>query len=174
MDEKWRVSLSIRSKSISTNGRTNGGEISFRLSRCLLAAADCDCLEEVLKLVSIMSVDTIFLSSLNSNEKTKMQRQKFTMNEGDHLTLLNVYKSFIANKKSKVRVHWAWISSQCDLGLVSNEQDQPTKSSARLCHSQTTPSNLYRIGIDDEIMRNEVQSRPVSSLEANLLLVDRR
>lgn len=36
------------------------------------------------------------------NEKIKMQRQKFTMNEGDHLTLLNVYKTFISNKKSKV------------------------------------------------------------------------
>jgi hypothetical protein len=36
------------------------------------------------------------------NEKMKMQRQKFTMNEGDHLTLLNVYKTFLSNKKSKV------------------------------------------------------------------------
>ncbi len=49
-----------------------------------------------------MSVDTIFLTSSNMNEKMKMQRQKFTMNEGDHLTLLNVYKTFLSNKKSKV------------------------------------------------------------------------
>jgi hypothetical protein len=33
-----------------------------------------------------------------------MQRQKFTMNEGDHLTLLNIYKNFIANKKTKVKI----------------------------------------------------------------------
>ncbi len=74
----------------------------FRLSRCLLASSDLNCLEEMLKLVSIMSVDTIFLTSINLNEKMKMQRQKFIMNEGDHLTLLNVYKNFIANKKTKV------------------------------------------------------------------------
>jgi HrpA-like RNA helicase len=73
-----------------------------RLSRCLLASSNLNCLEEMLKLVSIMSVETIFLTSSNLNEKMKMQRQKFTMNEGDHLTLLNVYKSFIANKKNKV------------------------------------------------------------------------
>ncbi|CAF3362466.1 unnamed protein product [Rotaria socialis] len=72
-----------------------------KLSRCLLASSDLGCLEEMLKLVSIMSVDTIFLTSSNINEKMKMQRQKFTMNEGDHLTLLNVYKTFIANKKTK-------------------------------------------------------------------------
>jgi HrpA-like RNA helicase len=68
-----------------------------------LASSDLNCLEEMLKLVSIMSVDTIFLTSTNLNEKLKMQRQKFTMNEGDHLTLLNVYKTFVANKKTKVR-----------------------------------------------------------------------
>jgi hypothetical protein len=51
-----------------------------------------------------MSIDTIFLTSSNLNEKLKMQRQKFTMNEGDHLTLLNIYKNFIANKKTKVKI----------------------------------------------------------------------
>ena len=51
-----------------------------------------------------MSVDTIFLTSSNINERMKMQRQKFTMNEGDHLTLLNVYKTFISNKKTKVNI----------------------------------------------------------------------
>ncbi len=76
----------------------------FRLSRCLLASSDLNCLEEMLKLVSIMSIDTIFLTSSNLNEKLKMQRQKFTINEGDHLTLLNIYKNFIANKKTKVKI----------------------------------------------------------------------
>jgi hypothetical protein len=42
------------------------------------------------------------------NEKMKMQRQKFTMNEGDHLTLLNVYKNFLANKKTKVKNFFAF------------------------------------------------------------------
>jgi len=63
----------------------------------------------MLKLVSIMSVDTIFLTSSNINEKMKMQRQKFTMNEGDHLTLLNVYKTFLSNKKSKVFILFIFI-----------------------------------------------------------------
>ena len=82
------------------------------------------CLEEMLKLVSIMSVDTIFLSSSNSNEKIQMQRQKFTMNEGDHLTLLNVYKSFIGNKKSKVNYSRTIMCKsivEISLGLVSDE-----------------------------------------------------
>lgn len=64
----------------------------------------------MLKLVSIMSIDTIFLTSSNLNEKLKMQRQKFTMNEGDHLTLLNIYKNFIANKKNKVKKNYFYSS----------------------------------------------------------------
>jgi HrpA-like RNA helicase len=57
-----------------------------------------------------MSIDTIFLTSSNLNEKLKMQRQKFTMNEGDHLTLLNIYKNFIANKKNKVKKNYFYSS----------------------------------------------------------------
>ncbi|CAF1614124.1 unnamed protein product [Adineta ricciae] len=97
----------IQASTDNTYELTNDGRkmacfpLDPKLSRCLLAASDLDCLEEMLKLVSIMSVDTIFLTSSNLNEKMKMQRQKFTMNEGDHLTLLNVYKSFISNKKNK-------------------------------------------------------------------------
>ena len=99
---RWLVFLSIRSETLFPKGHSWWRTVSFRLSRCLLAAADLGCLEDMLKLVSIMSVDTIFLNSSNLNEKMKMQRQKFVMNEGDHLTLLNVYKTFIANKKTKV------------------------------------------------------------------------
>ena len=48
----------------------------------------------MLKLVSIMSVDTIFLTSSNTNEKMTMQRQKFTMNEGDHLNTVERVQEF--------------------------------------------------------------------------------
>ena len=91
----------------------------------MLAASDLDCLEEMLKLVSVMSVDTIFLTSSNLNEKMKMQRQKFTMNEGDHLTLLNVYKSFISNKKNKVKIsintEFSLSNRKKSLGMVPSE-----------------------------------------------------
>ena len=104
MDEKWLVFHLIQSLIEYEIFSQNIFIFLFRLSRCLLASSDLNCLEEMLKLVSIMSVDTIFLASSNMNEKMKMQRQKFTMNEGDHLTLLNVFKAFLANKKTKVNI----------------------------------------------------------------------
>ena len=134
----------------------------FRLSRCLLAAADLGCLEDMLKLVSIMSVDTIFLTSSNLNEKMKMQRQKFTMNEGDHLTLLNVYKTFIANKKTKVKHLFPRLAfDRLRAGMVSSEQDQSKESPSSLCNTETTPTDLYRTAIGDEIMWNEIHARSV-------------
>ncbi|CAF1522352.1 unnamed protein product, partial [Didymodactylos carnosus] len=88
--------------SLNTTGIIRMIQFTFRLSRCLLSACELGCLEEMLKLVSIMSVETIFLSNTaGADDQTKLHRQKFTISEGDHLTLLNVYKTFVANKKRK-------------------------------------------------------------------------
>lgn len=76
-----------------------------KLSRCILAAEKLGCVEEILKIVSILSVDNVFHSTTNATNSNKRDhaqavRQKFVSADGDHITLLNVYKSFIANKSS--------------------------------------------------------------------------
>lgn len=76
-----------------------------KLSRCILAAEKLNCVEDVLKIVSVLSVDTIFHSSMSSSSKRDLAeavKQKFTSADGDHITLLNVYKAFMANKNNKV------------------------------------------------------------------------
>ena len=77
-----------------------------RLSRCILAAVKLNCVEDVLKIVSILSVDTIFHKSNGTSASGKQDlaeaiKQKFVSADGDHFTLLNVYKAFVANKNNK-------------------------------------------------------------------------
>lgn len=81
-----------------------------KLSRCIIAAEKLNCVEDILKIVSLLSVDTIFHSSTsssmaNSSKKDLAEtiKQKFVSNDGDHITLLNVYKAFVANKNNKVK-----------------------------------------------------------------------
>jgi ATP-dependent RNA helicase DHX33 len=82
-----------------------------KLSRCILAAEKLNCVEDVLKIVSVLSVDSIFHSSgtasmSNASKKDLAEtiKQKFVSADGDHITLLNVYKAFVANKNNRVSV----------------------------------------------------------------------
>lgn len=78
-----------------------------KLARCILTAEKLGCVEELLKIVSILSVDNVFHNNstiANSAKRDQVQaiRQKFNSADGDHITLLNVYKAFVANKNVKV------------------------------------------------------------------------
>jgi ATP-dependent RNA helicase DHX33 len=75
-----------------------------KLSRCVLAAEKLKCTEDVLKIVSLLSVESIFINTNEASKRDHFQniRQKFVSNDGDHITLLNVMKAYIANKQNKV------------------------------------------------------------------------
>jgi ATP-dependent RNA helicase DHX33 len=78
-----------------------------KYARCILAAAnvsDCKCVEEVIKIVSLLSVDTVFqqVNNQSKRETANAIRQKFVSSDGDHITLLNVYKAYNASKSRKV------------------------------------------------------------------------
>ena len=78
-----------------------------RFSRCILAAEKLNCVEEVLKIVSVLSVDSIFHHASNASTESKREhaeavKQKFSSADGDHITLLNVFKAFVSNKQNKV------------------------------------------------------------------------
>ena len=77
-----------------------------KLARCVIAAEKLNCVEEILKIVSLLSVENIFHNTSNIMNATKRDqaqtiRQKFVSSDGDQITLLNVYKAYMANKSSK-------------------------------------------------------------------------
>jgi ATP-dependent RNA helicase DHX33 len=73
-----------------------------KLSRCILAAEKLNCVEEVLRIVSMLSVDNVFINEAAKREHVHAIRQKFESADGDHITLLNAYKAYVANKTIKV------------------------------------------------------------------------
>lgn len=80
-----------------------------KLSRCILGAEKLGCVEEVIKIVSVLSVESVFHNTSNIANQSKRDqaqavRQKFSSADGDHITALNVFKAFVANKCSK---EWA-------------------------------------------------------------------
>ncbi|KAI3939962.1 hypothetical protein MKW98_029738 [Papaver atlanticum] len=73
------------------------------LAKMLLIGGELGCLNEVLIIVSMLSVANVFFRPKDRAEESDAAREKFFVPESDHLTLLNVYQQWKANQ---YRVDW--------------------------------------------------------------------
>ncbi|XP_042165085.1 ATP-dependent RNA helicase DHX33 [Oncorhynchus tshawytscha] len=74
-----------------------------RYAKTILLSPDFQCSEEVLTIVSLLSVDSVLYNPPARREECLAARKKFTTSEGDHLTLLNIYRAF---KKVNANKEW--------------------------------------------------------------------
>ncbi|XP_020581286.1 LOW QUALITY PROTEIN: pre-mRNA-splicing factor ATP-dependent RNA helicase DEAH7-like [Phalaenopsis equestris] len=68
------------------------------LAKMLLMGEELECLNEVLTIVSMLSVPSVFFRPKDRAEESDAAREKFFVPESDHLTLLNVYLQWKANQ----------------------------------------------------------------------------
>ncbi|KAI3961792.1 hypothetical protein MKW92_052406 [Papaver armeniacum] len=68
------------------------------LAKMLLKGGELGCLNEVLTIVSMLSVTNVFFRPKDRAEESDAAREKFFVPESDHLTLLNVYQQWKANQ----------------------------------------------------------------------------
>ncbi|CAH8553351.1 Pre-mRNA-splicing factor ATP-dependent RNA helicase PRP16 [Schistosoma haematobium] len=61
------------------------------LSKLLIISCDMNCSEEILTIVSMLSVPSVFYRPKGREEESDNAREKFQVPESDHLTLLNVF-----------------------------------------------------------------------------------
>uniref|UniRef100_A0A4W6EG49 RNA helicase n=1 Tax=Lates calcarifer TaxID=8187 RepID=A0A4W6EG49_LATCA len=89
----------------------------------ILLSPDYSCSEEILSIVSLLSVDTVLYNPPARREEVLAARKKFTSSEGDHMTLLNIYRAF---KKVSGNKEWCrenFVNSR-NMGLVKEVQAQ--------------------------------------------------
>jgi len=70
------------------------------LSKMLIKSADLQCSDEILTIVSMLSVQNVFYRPKEKQQLADQKKAKFNQNEGDHLTLLAVFNSWRNNKFS--------------------------------------------------------------------------
>ena len=70
------------------------------LSKMLLVACDLGCSEEILIIVSMLSVPAVFYRPKGREEDADSAREKFQVPESDHLTYLNLYHQWKRNRYS--------------------------------------------------------------------------
>lgn len=81
-----------------------------RLSKTILIAKDNHCLEEVLSVVSMLSVDSVLYTPHSKREEALETRKKFISSDGDHITFLNIYKAYKSVKGNKEWCHENFIN----------------------------------------------------------------
>ena len=65
-----------------------------KLPKALLTAEKNGCIEELLTLVSMLSVDTVFITPSNAVEEAKRRHNRFESSVGDFITLIQVYRAY--------------------------------------------------------------------------------
>jgi len=69
-------------------------------SKTLLVAVDLGCADEVVTIMAMLSVQTIFHRPRDKQTQADQKKAQFHQPEGDHITLLEVYKSWQNNRFS--------------------------------------------------------------------------
>lgn len=70
------------------------------LSKMLIMSVALQCSDEILTIVSMLSVQNVFYRPKDKQALADQKKAKFNQPEGDHLTLLAVYNSWKNNKFS--------------------------------------------------------------------------
>ncbi len=73
------------------------------LAKMLLVGAELGCADEVLVIVSMLSVPSAFFRPPDRAEESDAAREKFFVPESDHLTMLHMYQQW---KKNGYRADW--------------------------------------------------------------------
>ena len=67
------------------------------LSKLLITAEEYGCSEEMITIVSMLSVPNVFYRPKERQDEADTQREKFWVHESDHLTYLQVYQAWKSN-----------------------------------------------------------------------------
>lgn len=74
------------------------------MAKTLLSAASFGCLSEILTIAAMTSLGgSIWIQRDGEKKQMESARRKFAAEEGDHLTLLNVYQTFVTKGKKEAR-----------------------------------------------------------------------
>ncbi|GAB1598241.1 probable ATP-dependent RNA helicase DHX35 [Argonauta hians] len=69
-------------------------------AKMLLTAADFECTEEALTIASLMQIENVFVCPGKEKKSADRAKTKFSVKEGDHVTMINVFNAFLQHDRS--------------------------------------------------------------------------
>lgn len=104
------------------------------LAKVLIAAVDLGCSDEILSIVAMLSMPTVFYRPKEKQTQADQKKAKFHDPHGDHLTLLNVYNGWKQNKFANPWCFENFIQAR-SMRRAKDVRDQLAKIMERYKHS---------------------------------------
>ncbi|KAF9785475.1 P-loop containing nucleoside triphosphate hydrolase protein [Thelephora terrestris] len=90
-----------------------------QLAKALVVSPEFGCSKEILAIVSMLSVPNVWLRPTDKRIEADEARASLTIPGGDHLSLLNVYDSWVQNSRDP---NWSWNNYVSQRSLLEAEQ----------------------------------------------------
>lgn len=75
------------------------------LAVMLIRSCKFNCSDEILTIVAMLSVPNVFVRSSRNKKRSGDAKSVFSLPDGDHITLLNIYKSFKSDEAYEYGIH---------------------------------------------------------------------
>ncbi|KAL6450752.1 PRP43 Pre-mRNA-splicing factor ATP-dependent RNA helicase PRP43 [Candida maltosa Xu316] len=75
------------------------------LAVMLIGSPGFQCSEEILTIVAMLSVPNVFVRPASARKRADEAKMTFAQQDGDHLTLINVYEGFISPEANEIGAH---------------------------------------------------------------------
>lgn len=148
MHQLWLLGALDDKGSLSELGREM---VEFPLDPCLakmmIVSQRMGCTSEILTIVSMLSVQGVFTRPKGKEEDADRMRDKFSVTESDHLTMLHVYQQWQANGYSA-----DWCNDHFLQHKILKKAREVREQLVDLCAQQRLNPNLSS-GFDTDIVR---------------------
>lgn len=114
-----------------------------KLAKTLICSVEFGCSEEILTIVSMLSVQSVFHRPKEKASLADQRKARFNHTSGDHLSLLNVYRSWVLNGYNKNWCRDNFIQDR----VMRKVQDVKTQLTKIM---QKTHSAIVSCGLDNE------------------------
>ena len=74
-------------------------------AKMLLTSEEFECGQEAVTVAAMMQINNVFVTPSNQKNASHKARRLFAVAEGDHVTMINVYRAFLENNKSSQWCH---------------------------------------------------------------------
>lgn len=132
------------------------------LAKALVFSVDLGCSDEMLTIVSMLNIQTVFYRPKEKQSQADQKKAKFHDPHGDHLTLLNVYNSWKLSGFSNAWCFENFIQAR-GVRRAKDVRDQLTKMMTRYRHpivSAGRDTELVRRALCSGFFRNSARKDP--------------